>query len=239
VVFYDQLGCGKSDRPDDAGLWRMERFVEEVGQVRAALQLDHIHLLGHSWGSMLAMDYALTCPPGLMSLVLASPILSTARYHSDLQRLRSELPSEVQDTLGRHEAAGAFEADAYQAALQAFFSRHLCRLDPPPEPLVRTWEGAGGAVYQTMRGPSEFVMTGNLSGYERTERLPEITVPLLLTCGHHDWATPEATGWYQSLAPGAQLVTFEQSAHLPHLEEAHAYLQTLRDFFHRVEEQML
>ncbi len=235
VIFYDQLGCGKSDRPDDPELWRMERFVEEVGQVRTALHLDRIHLLGHSWGTMLAMDYVLTRPPGLISLVLAGPILSNARYLAELQRLRSQLPKEIRDTLDRHEEAGTFEDEAYQAAYQAFTRRHLSPLDPPPESSVRAGAGFNPTVYQTMWGPSEFIVTGNLSGYERADRLHELTVPTLFTCGRHDLTTPEATSWYQSLVPAAELVIFEESAHGPHDEEPERYLQTLRTFLHRVE----
>jgi proline iminopeptidase len=235
IVFYDQLGCGKSDRPNDTGLWRMERFVEEVGQVRTALQLDRVHLLGHSWGTMLAMDYALTRPPGLTSLVLASPILSNTRYLAELARLRRELPREVQDTLDRHEAAGTFADEAYQAALQVFYRRHLFRLDPPSPATERAFEGANGAVYETMWGPSEFIVTGNLSGYERTNRLHEVSVPTLFTCGRHDLTTPEAASWYHSLVPEAEIAIFEESAHGPHDDEPERYLETLRDFLRRVE----
>jgi proline iminopeptidase len=106
-------------------------------------------------------------------------------------------------------------------------------VDDPPA------AGACDAAYQTMWGPCEFIVMGNLSGYERTDRLQELTVPLLFTCGRHDLTTPEATSWYQSLAPGAQVVIFEASAHMPHFEEPECYLQTLRDFLQRVEAQAL
>jgi proline-specific peptidase len=235
IVFYDQLGCGKSDRPDDPSPWRMERFVEEVSQLRMALQLSRVHLFGHSWGTMLAMDYVLTHPPGLTSLVLAGPILSNTRYLAELARLRRELPRDVQDTLDRYEAAGTFADEAYQAALQVFYRRHLSPLDPPPEADQRAGAGANSTVYETMWGPSEFIVTGNLSGYERTERLHEVNVPTLFTCGRHDLTTPEATSWYQSLVPDAEIAIFEDSAHGPHVEEPERYLQTLRDFLHRVE----
>jgi proline iminopeptidase len=235
VAFYDQLGCGKSERPDHPSLWRLERFVEEVGQVRAALQLDRVHLFGHSWGSMLAADYVLTQPPGLVSLVLAGPILSNSRYLAELQRLRRQLPGDVQATLDHHEAAGTLADETYWAAFGEFAKRHMNRLDARPESLRRSREGANNAISQTMWGPSEFVQTGNLGGFERTDRLHEVTVPTLFTCGRHDLTTPEAASWYQSLLPGSELAIFEESAHFPHLEEQDRYLQTLRDFLRRVE----
>jgi proline-specific peptidase len=235
VVFYDQLGCGRSDRPDDPALWQIERFVAEVDEVRAALNLNRVHLLGHSWGSMLAADYALTQPPGLMSLILAGPILSNTRYLSELQRLRRLLPAELQRDLDAHERAGTYDDPAYQAALGVFYKRHLARLDPPPESSQRAGAGANGAIYQAMWGPSEFVISGTLQGYEREHRLYELTLPVLLTCGREDLTTPQAAEVYQRLLPAAELVVFEASAHGPHDEEPERYAQTLRAFLRRAD----
>ncbi len=115
-----------------------------------------------------------------------------------------------------------------------FYRRHLSPIDPPLESSARAAAGANGTIYQTMWGPSEFVITGNLNGYERTDRLSEITVPTLLTCGRHDLATPEAAIWYQQHMPNAEVVIFEASAHGPHDEEPDRYRQVLRDFLRRV-----
>lgn len=237
IVFYDQLGCGKSDRSEDLSLWRIERFVEEISQVRQALRLDRVHLFGHSWGTMLATDYALIHPPGLVSLILAGPVLSNTRYHAELQRLRRQLPTDLQDALDRHEQAGTYDHEEYQAALAVFYKRHLAAIDPPLESSARAEAGANGTIYQTMWGPSEFVVSGNLRGYERTDRLHELKLPILLTCGRHDLTTPEATSWYQSMLPTSEMVVFEASAHAPHDEERKLYLQTVRHFLHRVESQ--
>jgi proline-specific peptidase len=236
VVFYDQLGCGLSDRPDDLTLWTVERFVEEVGQVVAALGPERFHLLGQSWGSMLATDYALTRPPGLVSLILASPPLSIPRWLADADAYRAQLPAAVRDALDRHEAAGTIDSDEYRAATDAYYARHVCRAVPEPAEMTRAMAAMGHAVYAHMWGPNEFNMTGGtLRTYDRTPRLPELAVPTLFTCGRYDEATPEATAWYQSLVPGADLAVFAQSAHLPHLEEREAYLATVRQFVRRVE----
>lgn len=235
VVFYDQLGCGNSDQPDDNSLWRIERFVEELGQVRAALGLERVHLLGQSWGTMLATDYALTRPAGLTSLIMADPALSTPRFMADTAALRAALPDEVQEILDRHEAAGTTTSEEYEAATMVFYQRHMCRLDPWPDPLMRSFTRLSQSVYNYMWGPNEFFITGTLKGYDRTERLREIPVPTLFLCGRYDEATPEATEWYRSLLPASVLVIFEQSSHMPHIEEPEHYLQVVRNFLKRVE----
>ena len=230
VIFYDQLGCGRSDRPTDRSLWTIDRFVEELGMVADELVNGPFHLLGHSWGSMLATDYALTRPLGLRGLILASPPLCIPRWLEDLERYRAALPEDIRDVLTRHEAGGTTDSEEYEEATLAFYRRHLCRLDPWPEELNRAMEGASMDVYHTMWGPSEFYMTGSLADYDRTDRLSEITSPTLFTCGAYDEAPPETTRWYQSLLPGSRLAVFEQSAHLPHLEEPDAYLRALGKF---------
>lgn len=235
VIFYDQLGCGKSERPDDPTLWQRQRFIEELEQVRQALQLEQVHLFGHSWGSMLAIDYALTRPSGLRSLILASPALSIPRWLQDMDRYRTTLPDDVQMILKQHENNGTTASDEYQQAAMVFYRQYLCRLNPWPALLERTLAGEGTTVYQTMWGPSEFYMTGNLLHYDATPYLSTIDIPTLFTCGRYDEATPETTTWYQSLLPHSELAIFEQSAHMPHLEETTKYLQVLSNFLWQVE----
>ncbi len=230
VIVYDQLGCGQSDRPDDVSLWRKERFVDELHELRVALKLEQVHILGHSWGAMLATDYALMHPQGVQSLILASPPLSIPRWLQDMERYKSELPAEVQSVLAEHERNGTTHSAAYGQATMEFYRRYLCRLDPWPEPLQRALAHQGEIVYETMWGPSEFYMTGNLRNYDRTSQLHEITIRTLFTCGRYDEATPEATTWYQSLLPHSEIAIFERSAHMPHLEETEQYLQVVRDF---------
>jgi proline iminopeptidase len=134
-----------------------------------------------------------------------------------------------------HEAAGTIESDEYQAAAREYYERHVRRLDPAPEALQRARAGTNGAVYNFMWGPNEFTVTGTLAEYDRTNRLPEIRLPTLFTCGRYDEATPEATAWYQRLIRGSEMTVFEQSAHLPHLGESERYVQTVRSFLRRVE----
>lgn len=235
VVFYDQLGCGRSEKPSDPTLWRVDRFVEELGQIRDALGLTEVHLLGHSWGTMLATDYMLTRPKGVASLTLASPSLSIPRWIEDANRLRAELPPETQDVLRRHEYAGTTASAEYQEATTVYYKRHFSRLDPWPLALRRTFDEIAAPVYNSMWGPSEFYATGTLKDYDRTSRLGELEVPVLLTAGRYDEATPETTAWYRSLIPGAELVIFENSAHATMLDEAERYVEVLRGFLRKAE----
>ena len=233
VIFYDQLGCGASERPADRSLWRVDRFVRELAQVREALRLERMHLYGHSWGTMLAVDYILAGAP-VASLILARPALSIPRWIADADKYRAALPADIQDLLSRHEAAGTTSTKAYREATMVYYRRHLCRMDPWPEPMNRSHEASSGEVYLEMWGPSEFYAIGNLRNYDRTGRLPEIAAPTLYTCGRYDEATPETTAAYQRLTPGAELAVFDRSAHMSHLEETEGYIATVRAFLHRV-----
>jgi proline-specific peptidase len=235
VVLYDQLGSGRSDRPGDPELYRVERYVEEVGRVREALGLDRIHLLGHSWGGTLALSYALTGPAGLESLVLASPLVSTARWLEDARRHRLELPGDVQRTLTGHEERDFTGCPEYMAATVVFYRRHLCRLERWPEELEQGFAGMGLDVYETMWGPTEFHATGTLVELDLSLRLSELRLPVLFTCGRYDEATPETVASFRDAVGGAEFEVFEKSSHTAHLEEPDHYLEVLRRFLDRAE----
>jgi proline-specific peptidase len=237
VIFYDQLGCGNSDHPHNPSLWTVELYVEEVGAVRRALGLDHLHLLGQSWGGMLGMEYALTQPSGLASLVVSDSPASMRQWVEEANRLRSELPPEVQETLSRHEEAGTTDDPAYEAATQVFYRRHVCRLDPWPDYVQRAFAklAENPEVYNTMNGPNEFHVIGTLKDWNIVDRLGEIRVPTLLLSGRYDEATPAIVETIQQRIPGAEWVIFEQSSHMPHAEEPDRYMQVLDGFLSRVE----
>lgn len=237
VIFYDQLGCGNSDHPHNPSLWTVDLFVEEVGVVRRALGLDRIHLLGQSWGGMLAMQYALTQPAGLVSLIVASSPASMRLWVAEANRLRRELPSEVQQTLLKHEQAGTTDDPAYQEAMMVFYRRHVCRLDPWPECVNRAFEKLqqNPEVYNTMNGPSEFHVIGVIKDWDIVDRLGEMRVPTLVTSGRYDEATPAIAETVHRGIKGSEWVIFEHSAHLAHVEEPERYVQILEQFLRRVE----
>jgi proline-specific peptidase len=237
VVFYDQLGCGRSDLPDDPSLYTVELFVDEVGEVRRGLELDRLHLFGNSWGGMLAMEYALTQPDGLASLVLASAPASIPQWVEETGRLRAQLPQAVQDTLQRHEEAGTTEDPEYVEACLEFYRRHVCRTDPWPECVLRSFEfiERHGLVYRTMNGPSEFHVTGTLREWSVVEGLGEIDVPTLVVTGEHDEATPAVNRTVADGIPGAESVIYPNASHMAHVEDTEGYVRLLDDFLTRVE----
>ena len=173
-------------------MWTPELYVEEVGAVREALGLDRVHVLGHSWGGMLAMQYGATQPDGLVSLVVESSPPSVPAWMGELAKLRAELPPEVDATLRKHEEAGTFTDPEYEEAVMVFYQRHLCRADPWPDWVVECFEvlEANPEVYHAMNGPSEFHVIGTIKDWDITPELGRIQVPTLLFCGRYDEVTP-------------------------------------------------
>jgi proline-specific peptidase len=237
VIFYDQIGCGRSGRPIDPDFYSAELFVEELAAIRVALGLDRVHLLGQSWGGMLAMQYACDRPAGLASIIVADSPADMNQWVSEANRLRAELPPDVERTLAEHEAAGTTSDPAYAAAVEVFYRRHLCRLDPWPEPLARAVAALSedGFVYNVMNGPSEFHVVGKLRTWSILDRLGTIAVPTLLLSGAYDEATPAIVSAIAQRIPRAEWILFEQSSHSPHLEEPVAFAAAVRGFLAGVE----
>lgn len=235
VIFYDQLGCGNSDRPSDTSLWTVDRFVAELVAVRAALGLERVHLLGNSWGGMLALQYTLDRQPALDSLVLVGAPASMPRWSRDCAELLEEEPAEVRETIRRHEASGFTGCPEYQAATLGFYRKHVCRLRPWPVGLERAYAAAGYEVYHTMIGPSEFTVTGSLKEWDVTERLGEIGVPTLLIGGRHDECRPGHLEDMRRRIPGSRMVTVEDASHLCFAEQWDAFHAELTGFLAEVE----
>jgi proline-specific peptidase len=236
VIFYDQLGCGNSDQPHDPSLWTVGLFLEELDAVRSALGLDRIHLLGQSWGGMLAMEYAIRQPKGLVSLILASSLSSIPLWVEAANRLRGQLPDDVQKILTDHETAGTTGSAEYLAAMLVYYRRHVCRLDPWPDCVVRAFDKltANPEVYHTMWGPTEFYVTGNLKGWDVTPQLHRIKVPTLITSGAFDEATASVIDPIQKGIAGSKRIVFEHSSHMSHLEEADLFCAKLTEFLDKV-----
>jgi proline-specific peptidase len=232
VIFYDQLGCGRSDLPDDTSLWTVERFTDEIGIVREALGLDRVHILGQSCGGMLGIEYAIRQPQGLVSLILADSMPSMVLWVEEANRLRAELPPGVNETLLLHEQAGTTDSPEYQEAGAVFNQRHVCRLSPKPEFVERA---KSGFIYNYMNGPSEFHVIGVIKDWDRTDRLGDITVPTLIISGKYDESTPLLNSILHKGIPNSEWVLFEHSSHLPHVEEEEKYMQTVGTFLARVE----
>jgi proline-specific peptidase len=235
VIFYDQLGCGRSDRPGDLALWEVERFVEELAVVRETLGLPDLHLFGSSWGGMLAMQYVLDRRPPLASLVLAGSPASMPRWSADCADLLARQPVGAQETIRRHEANGTTDCPEYAAAILGFYREHVCRLDPWPDGLERSFAGVGLDVYHHMNGPSEFTVTGTLARWDVTERLGEIDVPTLVTGGEHDECRPEHLAEIHRRISGSRLEIIPDASHLCFAEQPQRYMAIVNEFLEDVE----
>jgi proline iminopeptidase len=236
VIFYDQLGCGRSDRPGDASLWTVERFVAELVAVRDALELSAVHVFGSSWGGMLAMQYALDERPALASLVLCSSPASMPRWARDCAELLESQPADVRKVIRDHEERGTTACPEYQAAILGFYKEHVCRMSPWPEGLERSFVEAGYDVYETMNGPSEFTVVGSLKDWDVTDRLGEITAPTLLIGGRLDECRPAHLADMHARIPGSELEIIEEASHLSFSERPEEFMSILRRFLGRHDE---
>ena len=233
VVAFDQLGCGASDRPDDPALWTITRYVEETEAVRRALGLGKVHLLGHSWGGWLAVEYALTHPEALRTLILENTAADLPHLMQEMYRLREALGSETAAMMLAHEAAEAYGHPEYKAAITLLTYRHVCRLKDWPAPLKRSADDWNMGPYMAMQGPNEFLYIGNLKDWNRVPDLHRITAPVLITVGLHDEITPACAARMKRHLPNAELVVFPNSSHTPFYEEPAAYDAALLAFLGR------
>ncbi|MCW3118073.1 MAG: pip [Chitinophagaceae bacterium] len=213
VIFFDQLGCGRSSRITDTSLMNLDNYVEEVAQLKEALGINEYYLYGHSWGTMLGMDYYLKHPEGIKAIIFSSPLFSTDLWITDAQLLIKTLPDSVQHTIGLNEQHQTYSSPDYQRAVQIYYHHFLIRTEKYPADLDSTSKSFGENVYAYMWGPSEFKATGTLKNYNRLQELAKIMVPVLLTCGEYDEARPATVKYYQSLLPGSKLIVIKNSGH--------------------------
>ncbi|GAJ96652.1 proline iminopeptidase-family hydrolase [Agrobacterium sp. SHOUNA12C] len=233
VVAFDQLGTGASDRPTDPALWTIGRYVEETETVRKALGLGKVHMLGHSWGGWLAIDYALTYPENLQTLILEDTVADMPHLISELERLRAALGSETVAMMQKHEAQGTYDHPEYMAAVTILNYRHVCRLPEWPAPVRRSLDDWNMGPYATMQGPNEFLYIGNLKDWNRIPDLPRMTVPTLITVGEHDELTPACALRMKLAIPNAELKVFANASHMPFYENPGDYYPALLDFLAR------
>ena len=239
VVHYDQLGNGRSThlRGIDPGFWTVALFLDELDNLLRHLGIRQYVLLGQSWGGMLAAEHGVRQPEGLRGLVIANSPASMALWREAAAGLRAELPVEVQATLERHEAAGTTDSPEYRAASEVFYARHVCRVQPLPVEVARTFAAidADPTVYHAMNGPTEFHVIGSLRDWSVIDHLPRIQVPTLLISGRHDEATPASVEPFERLIPDARWRIFEHSSHMPHVEEREACMATVAVFLAELE----
>jgi proline-specific peptidase len=231
VVFYDQLGVGKSEVPKNRRLFIVERYVEEVEEFRKVMKLgDKIHLWGSSWGGFLAIAYALKYQHNLKTLTSAGGASSTPLVYEGMLRLRSELPYEVQEVLSRYENRGDYENLEYLKAIDVLYRKHVCRLPKWPLEVRYAFEHVSTPVYHTMWGPNEFTLIGNLMYWDVTGRLRSLNVPTLITCGQYDEVVPKVAEVLRDKIQGSEMEIFENASHLTFWEERQRYMQVVSGF---------
>jgi L-proline amide hydrolase len=240
-VLYDQLGNGRSDHlPDaDPSFWTVDLFEHELTALVAHLGIDaRYHVLGQSWGGMLALLHALERHRGLVSVVAADSPASIDAFVAGANALLDDgFAPEIVDTIRAGERSGETSTPEFQAAVMEFYKRHVCRLDPWPDEVVRSFAAmeSDPTVYGTMNGPTEFTVVGTIAGFDITDRLAEIEVPVLLVSGEHDEVRPSVVAAMRERLRDSQWELFEDSSHMPHLEEPERFDAAVTAFLERVE----
>jgi proline iminopeptidase len=231
VIRYDQLGSGKSGTTTDTTLFTIPHFVQELDSLRSHLGIAKWHVLGHSWGTILAYEYYRAHPERVASLTFGSPVFSVPAYAQRGRELLATLPDSMQRAVARAEAAGTFDDPGYQNALNAFYALYVFRHPVRPD-LDSTFATYNPAIYNYMQGPSEFTITGTLKGYDVTGSLPQIAVPTLLTVGEFDEVGPAVVKGFAAQIPGARFQELAGAAHITTWDAPETMISTVRSFLH-------
>jgi len=229
VIRYDQLGGGKSDKITDTTMFTIEHFVRELDSLRAYLEVDKWHVFGHSWGTILAMEYYRAHPERVVSLTFGSPCLDISAYGRHTRELLSTLPKAMQLAVKKAEATGKYDDVGYQKAIEQFYALYLYR-HPVKEDLDSTFATLNEGIYGYMQGPSEFTITGTLKNYNSTPFLSQIKVPTLFTVGEFDEVGPELVKGFATKTPNAQFIQFAGSAHLTCWDARDENVKAVREF---------
>lgn len=241
IVYYDQLGCGLSDDPKDTSMWDLSRYVEEVEQVRTALGLnkDNFYLLGHSWGGILAMQYALKYQDNIKGLIISNMMSSCPAYGKYAQDvLAPQFDPKILDTIRQIEAKGDFENPKYMELLMPnFYAKHICRipLDKWPEPMNRSFAKINHSLYVTMQGPSEFGIAGKLTNWDVSKELPTIKTPTLTIGGTFDTMDPEHMKWMSTQVQHGRFLLCPQGSHMDMYDDQPHYFPGLIQFIKDVD----
>ncbi|MFM6925364.1 MAG: proline iminopeptidase-family hydrolase [Ferruginibacter sp.] len=241
LIYYDQLGCGLSDNPKDTSMWDLPRFVEEVEQVRKALNLnkDNFYLLGHSWGGILAMQYALKYQDNLKGLIISNMMSSCPAYGKYAQEvLAPQFDPKVLDTIRQIEAKGDFQNPKYMELLYPnFYEKHICRFPVAqwPEPVTRSFAKMNQSLYVTMQGPSEFGIGGNLINWDVSKELPKIKTPTLTIGGRYDTMDPEHMKWMSTQVQQGRNITCPNGSHMSMYDDQKNYFPGLIQFIKDVD----
>jgi proline iminopeptidase len=239
IIYYDQLGTGYSDNPNDTSLFNVARSVDEVEQVRSALGLDasNLYIWGHSWGGVVAMEYALKHQDKMKALIVSNMMASAADYNRYATNvLGPQMPPEVLASLRKIEAEQDFANPKYMELLMPhFYAQHICRLQEGPEPLTRSLSKLNHSFYVTMQGPSEFGLSGKLSQWDVKEQLPTITIPVLTIGAQHDSMDPKHMEWIASQVKNGSYLYCPNGSHMAIYDDQQVYMTGLIRFIKAVD----
>jgi proline iminopeptidase len=230
VTFYDQLGCGRSQVPKDISLFVPERYVEEVEALRKKMRLGRPHIIGSSWGGMLAIAYALKHQKNMSTMTTVGGLHNVPLTVREMQRMKRGLPKDVRDTMAKYEAQGDYENQEYVKAVRVFYRKHLCRLPQWPIELTYSMDHTSKPVYGTMNGPNEFTIIGNIRYWDVTSLLGKIRVPTLVLGGRYDEVSPLVARGIHNGIRGSELTIFPKSSHVAFWEERASFMKRVLRF---------
>lgn len=237
IILYDQLGSGKSDESTDPILWQLPRFVNEIDSLRVALGLKKLHIMGHSWGGTVLIEYLVTKKPkGVLSAIFASPLISTPIWMQDAKILLSQLSKNLQDTIKKYEALQEYKAPAYVAASDSFYAKHMSVKQHPALPIIECVGVKGNeAIYNYMWGSSEFNATGTLKSFDRSGSLRQLRLPVLFIAGEFDEARPETMYRFSKSVRKSKAVILKNAGHAIQIDQPEKFATTVGKFINAVQ----
>jgi proline iminopeptidase len=234
VVRYDQLGAGKSDKITDTAMFNIAHFVRELDSLRSHLGYDKVHIVGHSWGTILGLEYYRAHPEHVASLTLMSSAIDIPTWERNAKRLVKTLPDSAQKAIATREAEKKFDAPDYQAALGEFYGKYVWR-HPVQAELDSLTSTVNEGIYNYMQGPSEFTITGTLKRYDATPFLKDVKVPVLFTVGEFDEADPPTVKRQAAMTPGAKVAVISGAAHIVQWDNPEETNRVVREFLKSVD----
>lgn len=237
IIEYDQLGSYYSDQPTDSSLWTVDRFVNEVEQVRSQLGLtkDNFYILGNSWGGILGMEYVLKYPDNAKALIVSNMMASGPDYGKYNLELQKQMDKTTVDSIMLLQKTGQTDNPRYEALLDGYYHQHLCRLDPFPDPVLRSFKHMNPVIYTMMQGPSEFGISGRLANWDIKDRLKEIKIPTLMIGAKYDTMDPEYMKWMSTQVQHGRYLYCPNGSHLAMWDDQENYYPGIIQFIKDVD----
>ena len=235
VITFDQLGCGRSDRITDTTLMTMDNYIEQLRQLLSTLKIQEFYLYGHSWGTMLGMDYYLKYPKSIKALILASPCTNIRLWISDADTLISTLPDSIQFFIKQSMNNTNPDSIRMKEAIDYYYNSFYTRKKPSSADIDSAHLQFGANVYEYMWGKEEFFVSGTLRDYNRTDDLNKIKVPTLYITGEFDAARPNTVKYYQSLTPNSKFIVIKNAGHMTMHDNPEENIEAISAFLRELE----